>query len=146
LSGKTAHDDLVCPPSVSACDHPVTTTAKFSTSLCSDGTTRPQKLMRKLLKKQGFAPPDALRRRGLVAGPHAHDGREHGDNIRVRLGSEYSIRTLQNADEKHGASTDLFNRCTWYLIPSNFVDECDLSATTAGVKSDRRNRKPLNKR
>jgi len=25
------------------------------------------------------------------------DGREHGDNIRVRRGSEYSIRTLQNA-------------------------------------------------
>ena len=24
-------------------------------------------------------------------------------------GSEYSIRTLQNADEKHGASTDFFN-------------------------------------
>src|SRR5207342_3735650 len=46
------------------------------------------------------------------------DGREHGDNIRVRRGSEYSIRTLQNADEKHGASTDFFNRCTWYLIPS----------------------------
>jgi hypothetical protein len=45
------------------------------------------------------------------------DGREHGDNIRVRRGSEYSIRTLQNADEKHGASTDFFNRCTWYLIP-----------------------------
>ena len=36
------------------------------------------------------------------------DGREHGDNIRVRRGSEYSIRTLQNADEKHGASTDYF--------------------------------------
>jgi hypothetical protein len=36
----------------------------------------------------------------------------------VRRGSEYSIRTLQNADEKHGASTDFFNRCTWYLIPS----------------------------
>jgi hypothetical protein len=47
------------------------------------------------------------------------DGREHGDNIRVRRGSEYSIRTLQNADEKHGASTDFFNRCTWYLIPSS---------------------------
>src|ERR1700692_2291321 len=46
------------------------------------------------------------------------DGREHGDNIRVRRGSEYSIRTLQNADGKHGASTDFFNRCTWYLIPS----------------------------
>jgi hypothetical protein len=46
------------------------------------------------------------------------DGREHGDNIRVRRGSEYSIRTLQNADEKHGASTDFLNRCTWYLIPS----------------------------
>src|SRR5207342_1930403 len=45
------------------------------------------------------------------------DGREHGDNIRVRRGSEYSIRTLQNADEKHGASTDFLNRCTWYLIP-----------------------------
>jgi uncharacterized protein YidB (DUF937 family) len=28
------------------------------------------------------------------------DGREHGDNIKVRRGSEYSIRTLQNADEK----------------------------------------------
>ena len=49
------------------------------------------------------------------------DGREHGDNIRVRRGSEYSIRTLQNADEKHGASTDLFNRCTWYLIPSLII-------------------------
>jgi hypothetical protein len=48
------------------------------------------------------------------------DGREHGDNIRVRRGSEYSIRTLQNADEKHGASTDFFNRCTWYLIPRTF--------------------------
>jgi transposase len=46
------------------------------------------------------------------------DGREHGDNIRVRRGSKYSIRTLQNADEKHGASTDFFCRCTWYLIPS----------------------------
>jgi len=46
------------------------------------------------------------------------DGREHGDNIRVRRGSEYSIKTLQNADEKHGASTDFLNRCTWYLIPS----------------------------
>jgi hypothetical protein len=52
------------------------------------------------------------------------DGREHGDNIRVRRGSEYSIRTLQNADEKHGASTDFFNRCTWYLIPSRqYFDE-----------------------
>jgi hypothetical protein len=49
------------------------------------------------------------------------DGREHGDNIRVRRGSEYSIRTLQNADEKHGASTDFFNRCTWYLIPSRYT-------------------------
>ena len=48
------------------------------------------------------------------------DGREHGDNIRVRRGSEYSIRTLQNADEKHGASKDFFNRCTWYLIPSPY--------------------------
>jgi ferredoxin-NADP reductase len=46
------------------------------------------------------------------------DGCEHGDKIKVRRGSEYSIRTLQNADEKHGASTDFFNRCTWYLIPS----------------------------
>jgi hypothetical protein len=27
------------------------------------------------------------------------DGRKHGDNIRVRRGSEYSIRTLQNAEE-----------------------------------------------
>ena len=26
---------------------------------------------------------------------------------------------LQNADEKHGASTDFFNRCTWCLIPSS---------------------------
>src|SRR4249919_3704890 len=50
------------------------------------------------------------------------DGREHGDNIRVRRGSEYSIRTLQNADEKHGASTDFLNRCTWYLIPRGKID------------------------
>jgi hypothetical protein len=48
------------------------------------------------------------------------DGREHGDNIRVRRGSEYSITTLQfqNLTKKHGASTDFFNRCTWYLNPS----------------------------
>jgi thiamine monophosphate synthase len=61
-----------------------------------------------VVKAAHFARPPGL---GL-------DGREHGDNIKVRRGSEYSIRTLQNADEKHGASTDFFNRCTWYLIPS----------------------------
>jgi transposase len=41
------------------------------------------------------------------------DGREHGGNISVRRGLKYS----QNTDEKHGASTSFFNRCTWYLIP-----------------------------
>jgi hypothetical protein len=61
-----------------------------------------------VVKAAHFARPPGL---GL-------DGREHGDNIKVRRGSEYSIRTLQNADEKHGAATDFFNRCTWYLIPS----------------------------
>ena len=38
---------------------PLTTKARFSISLCNDGATRLQpyeKLMRKLLKKQGFAP------------------------------------------------------------------------------------------
>jgi hypothetical protein len=49
------------------------------------------------------------------------DGREHGDNIGLRRGSKYSIRTLQNADEKHGASTDFFNRCTWCLIPRAYT-------------------------
>jgi hypothetical protein len=57
------------------------------------------------------------------------DGREHGDNITVRRGSEYSIRTLQNADGKHGAS-DFFNRCTWYLIPS--LDTGDWSVLLGG--------------
>jgi hypothetical protein len=46
------------------------------------------------------------------------DGREHGDNIRVRRGSEYSLKTLQNLTKNTAHQTDFFNRCTWYLIPS----------------------------
>jgi hypothetical protein len=64
------------------------------------------------------------------------DGRERGDNIRVRRGSEYSIRTLQNADEKHGASTDFFNRCTWYLIPRGLKRKSALHGFSLPTRDD----------
>ena len=58
-----------------------------------------------------------------------------GGNIRVRRGLEYSIRTV---DEKHGASTSFFNRCTWFLIPPSFCrDGCCTAARSAGAPSHR---------
>ena len=53
LAGKMAHDDLVCPPSVSACDHPARRSA-----LCA-------KLASRSRRAEGFRGEEVLDRREL---------------------------------------------------------------------------------
>jgi hypothetical protein len=65
------------------------------------------------------------------------DGGEHGDNITVRRRSEYSIRTLQNADEKHRRINGLLQSLHLVFDSKNVnVVYDEITADDAGVQYD----------